>query len=209
MPLITMCEGEKVALSPGTLLAPLPVVMVSCQGTQPGFDRPNIITIAWTGVVCTRPPMLSISVRPERFSYEQIVQSGAFVVNLVGRSLARQADFCGVRSGREVDKFASQGLTPVPVSSLNQGPMIKEAPLSLACRVTQMLPLGSHHLFLASIEQVLVQPSLMDDQGRLCLERAELVSYRHGQYVPTGDAFGFFGYSVAAPEVLARRLETK
>ena len=138
------------AIGPTTLLAPVPAVMLSCRGTEPGFDRDNLITVAWTGIVNSDPPMLSVSIRPSRHSYAQIVQSGTFCLNLVSRDMCRAADFCGVRSGRDVDKFRETGLHARAVEGFD-APAIGEAPAFLCCRVTQRIPLGSHELFLCAI----------------------------------------------------------
>ena len=197
------------AIGPTTLLAPIPSVMLSCRGTEPGFDRDNLITVAWTGVVNSDPPMLSVSIRPSRHSYAQIVQSGAFCLNLVSRDMCRAADFCGVRSGRDVDKFRETGLHARAVEGFD-APAVEEAPAFLCCRVTQRIPLGSHELFLCAVEQVYARDDLFDADGSLHLERADLIAYAHGEYHPLRPrAEGFFGYSVARPEVLARRLGQK
>ncbi len=187
----------------GTLLSPTPVVMVSCAKEN---QTPNIITLAWAGTICSDPPMLSVSIRPERHSYDIIKDTGEFVVNLVGEELLRACDWCGVKSGRDVDKFAACGLTAVPAASLHQAPAIKESPLYLSCRVRQSLPLGSHTMFLADILSVQAEDSLFDEAGRLDLQKAGLIAYSHGEYSRLSQVIGFFGYSVARPEVLARRL---
>ena len=189
-----------------TLLAPIPAVLLSCRGTEPGFERANLITVAWAGVINTSPPMISVSLRPERHSYAQIRQSGAFCLNLVGRDLCRAADFCGVKSGRDVDKFAALSLHAQELEGF-PAPALAEAPAFLCCRVQQRIPLGSHELFLCAIRQVYARDDLFDADGSLHLERADLVAYAHGEYHPLRPrAEGFFGYSVARPEVLARRL---
>ena len=196
------------AIGPTTLLAPVPAVMLSCRGTEPGFDRDNLITVAWTGIVNSDPPMLSVSIRPSRHSYAQIVQSGTFCLNLVSRDMCRAADFCGVRSGRDVDKFRETGLHARAVEGFD-APAIGEAPAFLCCRVQQRIPLGSHELFLCRVEQVYVQDALFDEDGSLHLGRAQLVAYAHGEYFPLEtQPQGFFGYSVAREEVLRRRLGT-
>ena len=192
-----------VSLTPGTLLAPVPAVMVSCA--LPG-KKPNIVTIAWAGTVNSDPPMCSISVRKERFSHDIIRDSGEFVINLCGQDQLKSLDFCGVKSGREVDKFACCGLTPVPVPGFT-APAVGECPLYLACRVVSVQALGSHDLFLGKVEQVGVQPALMDGAGRIDYDKARLVAYNHGNYYALGEARGFFGYSVAAPDVLERRMK--
>ena len=194
------------AIGPTTLLAPVPAVMLSCRGTEPGFDRDNLITVAWTGIVNSDPPMLSVSIRPSRHSYAQIVQSGVFCLNLVSRDMCKAADYCGVKSGRDVDKFRETGLHARAVEGFD-APAIEEAPAFLCCRVQQRIPLGSHELFLCAIRQVYARDDLFDTDGSLHLERADLVAYAHGEYHPLRPrAEGFFGYSVARPEVLARRL---
>ncbi len=198
--------NQKVALNPSTMLAPVPAVMVSCAGASSEFAKPNIITIAWAGTVCSDPAMLSISVRPSRFSHRQIAESREFFVNLVGQPLMRAMDFCGVKSGRDMDKFAECKLTAQPVEGFAHAPAIAEAPVSLGCRVVQVLPLGSHDLFLAQIHTVLVDPALMDEAGKIHLSRAQLVAFGHGEYSAVGEALGFFGYSVASPEALKRRM---
>ena len=195
--------ADFVSLTPGTLLAPVPVVMVS--SALPG-ERPNIITLAWVGTVNSEPPMCSISVRKERYSHEIIRESGEFVINLCGKGQLKAMDFCGVKSGREIDKFAACGFDPVAVPGFT-APAIAQAPLYLACRVASMQELGSHDLFLGRIEHMGVQPALMDEAGRIDYAKAELVAYNHGNYYALGEALGFYGYSVAAPDVLERRMK--
>ena len=192
-----------VSLTPGTLLAPVPAVMVSCA--LPG-QKPNIVTIAWAGTVNSDPPMCSVSVRKERFSHDIIRDSGEFVINLCGEDQLKGMDFCGVKSGRDTDKFAACGLTPHPIPGF-AAPAIAECPLYLACRVTSVQELGSHDLFLGKIEQVGVHRDLIDEGGRIDYDRAKLVAYNHGAYYALGRALGFFGYSVAAPDVLERRMK--
>ncbi len=184
---------KKLAWKASTLLSPVPAVMVSCGGV--GAWRPNIITIAWTGTVCSEPPMLSISVRPERYSYEIIRQTQEFVVNVPSVAQAHATDWCGVKSGRDGDKFAGAGLTPAPALQVKP-PIIAECPLNLECRVTQMLPLGSHVLCLAEIVAVQVTADLLDGQGHLRLERDGLIAFAHGQYYRLGECLGHFGWSV-------------
>ncbi|MBR3106318.1 MAG: flavin reductase family protein [Clostridia bacterium] len=192
-----------VNIKPGTLLAPVPAVMVSCA--LPG-QKPNIVTIAWAGTVNSEPPMCSVSVRKERHSHPIIRQSGEFIINLCGEDQLKDLDYCGVKSGRDVDKFAERHLTPVPVPSFT-APAVGECPLYLACRVTNVLELGSHDMFIGTIEQVGVNPALMDEAGRIDFSKAKLVAYNHGNYYALGQALGFFGYSVAAPDVLKRRMK--
>ena len=194
------------AIGPTTFLSPIPAVMLSCRGTEPGFERDNLITIAWAGVINSDPPMISVSIRPERHSYSQIVQSGAFCLNLIGRDLCKATDYCGVKSGRNVDKFKETGLTRLEIEGF-PAPAVEEAPAFLCCRVKQQIPLGSHDVFLCAVEQVYVSDRLFDEDGSLHLDRADLIAYAHGEYHsirPRPE--GFFGYSVARPEVLERRL---
>lgn len=190
-----------------TLLSPVPVVMVSCR--RDAQDTPNILTVAWTGTVCTDPPMLSISVRRERFSYEKIVQSGEFYVNFPSQSLLKAADYCGVKSGRDVDKFSQCDLQAQYLDALSIAPAIAQAPVAIACRVCQVIPLGSHDLIVARVIQTYVQKRFIGKTGALELERAQLVAYRHGDYVSIGKKLGFFGFSVASPKALKRRMGEK
>lgn len=197
------------SIGPTTFLSPVPAVMLSCRGTEPGFDRDNLITVAWAGVINSAPPMISVSIRPQRHSYSQIRQSGAFCLNLVGRSLCRATDFCGVKSGRDVDKFAELGLHSLKIEGF-PAPALAEAPAFLCCRVKQVIPLGCHDLFLCEVEDVHVRDDLFDADGSLHLSRAELIAYAHGEYYPLEpQPEGFFGYSVARPEVLKKRLPQK
>ena len=183
------------AIGPTTLLAPVPAVMLSCRGTEPGFDRDNLITVAWTGIVNSDPPMLSVSIRPSRHSYAQIVQSGTFCLNLVSRDMCRAADFCGVRSGRDVDKFAAMHLTAAPAAKVGTV-LLEESPVNLECKVKQVIHLGSHDLFLAECVAVDVDETLLDEAGKLCLHKAKLIVYSHGDYLALGRKLGSFGYSV-------------
>ena len=176
---------------PSALLGPLPPVLVSCGS----MERSNLITIAWTGIVNTIPPMTYISVRPERYSYPIIKDSGEFVINLTTAALCRAADFCGARTGAKWDKFDACGLTKEKVSQLSC-PAVAESPLNLECRVQDILPLGSHHLFLAEIAAVNVEDSLLDENGKLCLDRAGLAAFAHGEYFELGKRIGTFGFSV-------------
>ena len=177
---------------PGNMLYPVPAVMVSCQRPT---EKPNIITVAWAGTVCTNPPMLSISVRPERYSHGIIAETGEFVVNLVTKDLVCATDYCGVKSGRDVDKFDAMHLTPLNLPQVS-APGIAESPVNIACKVSQILHLGSHDMFIAEVVAVNVDESLLDKKGTLHLEKAELVSYSHGQYYALGEHLGRFGYSV-------------
>lgn len=177
---------------PGNMLYPLPAVMVSVTDGQ-GND--NIITVAWTGTVCTNPPMVYISVRPSRYSYEMIKKTGEFVINLTTEELAFATDYCGVRSGRDVDKFKEAHLTREPAQFVKV-PMIKESPVSIECRVTEVKELGSHHMFLAEVLAVHAQQEYIDKNNKFQLNKAKPIVYSHGEYLGTGRSLGTFGYSV-------------
>lgn len=176
-----------------TQLAPVPPVLVGC-GDGVRF-RWNLITVAWTGIICSTPPMLSISIRPERYSHAVLCECGEFTVNLPTQRLARIVDWCGVVSGRDLDKFAHAGLTALRGSKVN-APLVAEAPLSLECRVMKRLELGSHTLFLAEIVAVQAEASLLDADGKFHLEKAGLLAYAHGHYYALGREIGHFGFSV-------------
>lgn len=190
-----MEKMERQIWKPGNMLYPLPAVMVSCQREG---EKPNIITVAWAGTVCTNPAMVSVSIRPERYSYGIIKESGSFVINLVPEELTFAMDFCGVKSGREIDKFKEMKLTPIPAEKVS-APMIKESPVSIECKVEQILELGSHHMFLAKVLAVQVKKSCLDEKERLLLNETGLVAYSHGAYFKLGKKIGTFGYSVARP----------
>lgn len=174
------------------MLYPLPAVMVTVAD---GEGRDNIITVAWTGTVCTNPPMVYISVRPERYSYHMIAKTGEFVINLTTRKLAYATDYCGVKSGREVDKFASLRLTRQKASKVLP-PLIGESPVNMECRVTECMKLGSHHMFLAEVVTVHASEAYMDQKGTFHLEQAEPIVYSHGAYCDLKSILGTFGYSV-------------
>lgn len=186
-------KHEKQSFKPGNVLAPVPAVLVSCGGTV-GF-KPNLITIAWTGSVCSDPPMLSISVRPERYSHDIIATTKEFVVNVPSLSQAKAVDWCGMVSGRSVDKFAGTGLTPVPALKV-KCPIVLECPLNIECRVQQSLKLGSHTMFLAEVVAVQASSALIDAKGKLRLEKAGLLAFAVGQYFALGRSLGRFGFSV-------------
>ena len=186
----------------GNMLYPLPAVMVSCANAA---GEKDIVTVAWAGTVCTNPPMLSISLRPERHSYHLVRESGEFVVNLVTSRLQRACDWCGVRSGRDYDKWAECRLTPAPPAKLELAPAIEESPVNIECRVREVLELGSHHLFLADVLAVQVEESLLDEGGKLDLARANLTAYSHGEYFELGRRLGTFGYSVRRRRPRGRR----
>ena len=182
---------EKLVWPGSALLGPVPPVLVSCGAGE----KANLITIAWAGTVCTQPPRVAISVRPTRHSYGLILESGAFVVNLPTTALAKAVDWCGVKSGREVDKFAALGLHAAPAAKVSC-PLLAESPVNLECKVFQRLSLGSHDLFLADVVAVDVDEALLDSAGKLRLERAGLLAYAHGDYYALGRQLGKFGWSV-------------
>ena len=175
------------------MLYPLPAVMVSAADKA---GSANILTVAWTGTICTDPAMLYISVRPERYSYGMIRETGEFVVNLTTEELAKATDWCGVKSGRDVDKWKEMGLTKGKASTLSYAPVILESPVNIECKVTEVKELGSHHMFLAEVVAVDVDPAYLDEKGTLHLERADLIAYCHGRYRAFGEELGRFGYSV-------------
>lgn len=183
----------KVNFKPGNMLYPLPAVLVSCGSMQDG--KINLITVAWTGTVCTNPPKLYISVRPERHSYDMIRNSGEFVVNLTTRSMTHATDYCGVKSGRDVDKWKECRLTPIAADTVSC-PMVEQAPVNIECKVDQVLELGSHHMFIADVTAVHVDEDLLDEKGTFHLEKAGLMAYSHGRYFDLGKELGSFGYSI-------------
>ena len=196
-----------ISLPPSAMLNPVPVVLVSCADPENPAKK-NMITLAWAGTVNSEPPMVSISVRKERYSHDLIAASGEFVVNLVDEKMCRAVDFCGVRSGRDVDKAAETGLQYMPAETMETAPAVAGAPVSLSCRVRRMLELGSHDLFIGEVTAVSVRDDLLDDSGSLHLEKAELVAYSHGLYQKLGNVMGFFGWSVARKEVFEKRMNS-
>lgn len=180
---------------PGTMVYPVPAVMVTVADRE-GHD--NIITIAWTGTVCSDPAMTYISVRKSRHSYHMIEETGEFVINLTTEALTRATDYCGVRSGRDVDKFAETGLTRAAASQV-KAPLIAESPVNIECRVVQKLELGSHDMFLAEVLAVHADQAYMDEKGRFDLTKAHPIAYSHGGYFGLGKQKGHFGYSVRKP----------
>lgn len=176
----------------GNMLYPLPVVMVSCKDEN---EKPNIITVAWAGTVCTNPPMVSISMKKERYSYDLIKNSGEFVINLVTEDLIKATDYCGVKSGRKLDKFKDTGLTQAK-GNIVSAPLIMESPVNIECKVKQIIPLGSHDMFISEVVSVAVDKSLMDETGKFNLNSSRLAIYSHGEYYGLGDMIGRFGYSV-------------
>ncbi len=182
---------SKITWKPGTIMSPVPVTLVSC-GTM---EKPNAITVAWTGIINTNPAMVYISVRPERYSHKLISQSGEFVINLVTSTMVRKVDMCGVYTGAKIDKFKKFSLTTEQSSQLS-APLIKESPISLECKVEKIMPLGTHDMFIAKIVAVNVEEDLIDNKGKLQLKKAKLVAYSHGDYLELGKKLGSFGYSV-------------
>jgi len=177
---------------PGNMLYPLPVVLVSCAD-KAGKD--NIFTVGWTGTVCSDPPMLSVSVRPERYSYHMIEETGEFVVNLTTENLTFATDYCGVKSGRDVDKWKEMKLTREK-ADIVKAPLIAESPVNIECRVTEKRNLGTHVMFLAEVAAVHVEEAYMDENGKFHLEKAKPIVYSHGTYFAMGKELGTFGYSV-------------
>ncbi len=182
----------KINFKPGNMLYPLPVVMVSSADKD---GKPNIITIAWTGTICSDPAMVSISVRKERYSHKLISESGEFVINLTTEDLAFATDYCGVKSGRDVDKFKEMNLTPLK-ADIVLAPLIAESPVNLECKVTEVKELGTHDMFLAEVVAVHVDDAYMDEKNKFHLEYAKPIVYSHGTYLKTGEELGTFGYSV-------------
>lgn len=180
---------------PGNLIYPVPAVIVTAADQE---GKTNMLTIAWTGTICTNPPMAYISVRPERYSYTMIRETGEFVINLTTRAVAAAADYCGVRSGRDVDKWKETGLTPEAAAQVKP-PLIKECPVNIECKVRSVEELGSHHMFIADVAAVHVDEAYLDDKGRLDLKKADLIAYSHGEYTTLGQILGTFGYSVKKP----------
>ena len=191
-------------IGPTTYLSPIPSVLVGCADPA-NHVKPNLITIAWAGVVCSKPPMVSVSIRKERYSHAIIRQTGEFTVNLVGKELCKAMDFCGVKSGRDVDKFAHLGLTAVPAPGLECAVGVGEAPAFLSCKVKQIIELGSHDLFIGEVQQVSVADRYFKPDGSIDEDAMQLVNYIHGKYHAVSKPLGFFGYSVASPKALERR----
>lgn len=183
---------SKQSWKPGNMLYPLPVVMVSCNRKG---EKPNIVTVAWTGTICSDPAMVSISVRPERYSHDVIEETGEFVINLVTKDLTYATDYCGVRSGRDVDKFKEMNLTPLP-SKMIDAVGIEESPVNIECKVVEVKKLGSHDMFIAEVVNVTVDDRYMDENNKFNLNDSDLVAYSHGEYFTLGEKIGTFGYSV-------------
>ena len=196
---------KKVNFKPGNMIYPLPAVMVSCGDTD---HVSNILTVAWTGTLCTNPPMAYIAIRPERHSYPMIRESREFVINLTTAKLAQATDYCGVRSGKDRNKWTDCRLTPVPADTV-KCPLIAEAPVNIECHVQQVLELGSHHVFIADVTAVHVAEKYLDEKGSLHLEYAGLLAYSHGTYYSLGKALGHFGYSIRKKKTAKRKSTTK
>lgn len=185
-------EANKLSWKAGNMLYPLPAIMVSLT-TKEGNS--NIITLAWAGTICTNPPMLSVSIRPERYSYDIIKETGEFVVNLTTKELTYATDYCGVKSGRDVDKFKEMKLTKLASEKI-KAVAIAESPVNIECKVREIMELGSHSLFIADVVNVRVDGKLLDEKGRFNLAKSELIAYSHGRYYELGKELGTFGYSI-------------
>ncbi len=185
---------------PSTMLNPVPAVMVSCADKE---GKPNIITLAWAGTINSDPPMVSISIRKQRYSHALITEKGEFVINLSTKKLTFATDFCGVKSGKDINKFEAMNLTPEKASIVGV-PIIKESPVNLECVVKQVIELGSHDMFLAEVVATNVEEALLDESGKLDLSKADLICYSHGEYYSLAKSLGFFGYSVTKRKNLKR-----
>lgn len=190
---------------PSTLLNPVPVVLVTCADKE---GKKNVFTVAWAGTINSKPPMVSISIRKSRYSHEIIKNSGEFVINLTTRKLVRVADYCGVKCGRDVDKFKEMNLELEKASKV-LAPIIKSSPINLECRVDRIIELGSHDMFIAEIVACQVDDLLMDSDGKLNLDKADLICYSHGEYWSLDKSLGYFGYSVTKKETLVRNKKNK
>ena len=188
---------------PGTMIYPLPAVLVSCGATE---DEYNVLTVSWTGTICSNPPMCYVSVRPERHSYDIIKRNMAFVINLTTSQMDFAADFCGVKSGRDCNKFEMAKLTPVKAEVVN-APYIQEAPVSIECKVIEIKPLGSHDMFIAEVVNVIVDDAFLEENGQLNMEKMNLLAYNHGQYFDVSNPRGFFGWSVRKKKKLKRDIK--
>ena len=189
---MTKQKIQKTKWKAGNMIYPLPAVMVSCGNET----EANIVTVAWTGTICTNPPMTYISLRPSRYSYNLIKESGYFVINLTTESIVKETDFCGVKSGRDIDKFKEMNLTCIRDEETNC-PMIGESPVSIVCETVEIKELGSHHMFIANVKAVYVDESHMDEKGKFQLNETGLIAYSHGSYLSIGEELGTFGYSIS------------
>ena len=188
---------------PGTMIYPLPAVLVSCGATPEEY---NVLTVSWTGTICSNPPMCYVSIRPERHSYGIIKRTGAFVINLTNRDLEFATDFCGVKSGRECNKFEMANLTPRKAEFVD-APIILESPVSIECRVVEVKPLGSHDMFIAEVVNVVVEDSYLQENGQLDMAAMNLLAYNHGQYFDVTNPRGFFGWSIRKKKKLKRDIK--
>ena len=196
---------SKINFKPGNMIYPLPAVMVSCGDID---GESNILTVAWTGTICTNPPMAYISVRPERHSYEMIKESGEFVINLTTESLIRATDYCGVKSGRDVDKWQECHLTKEKADTV-KCPLIEESPVNIECKVKEIKELGSHHMFIADVTSVHVDEKYMDEKNSFHLNDSGLIAYSHGTYFSLGRKLGTFGYSIRKKKANIKRKSRK
>lgn len=188
-----MTNKSHVSWKPGTMIYPLPAALISCGNTP---DNYNLFTVSWLGTICSNPPMCYISVRPERHSYQLIKESGEFVINLTNEAMAFATDWCGVRSGRDYDKFSKMKLTPVKAEILD-APIIKEAPLCIECKVKEIIPLGSHDMFIADVVNIQADKQYIDPEtDTFDLAKAKLIAYSHGHYYKIGEEIGKFGWTV-------------
>lgn len=190
----------KKSFKPGTMIYPLPAVLVTCGATPEEY---NVMTVSWTGTVCSDPPMCYVSIRPERHSYEIIKRNGCFVINLTTNGLARATDFCGVRSGRDCDKFKEARITPGKAAVV-AAPTVEESPISIECKVVDIKPLGSHHMFLSEVVNVLVDERYIDENDKIDMAAMDLIAYTHGEYFDVSNPKGFFGWSVRKKKVIKR-----
>ena len=196
---------SKINCKPGNMIYPLPAVMVSCGDID---GESNILTVAWTGTICTNPPMAYISVRPERHSYQMIKESGEFVINLTTESLIRDTDYCGVKSGRDVDKWQECHLTKEKADTV-KCPLIEESPVNIECKVKEIKELGSHHMFIADVTSVHVEEKYMDEKNSFHLNDSGLIAYSHGTYFSLGRKLGTFGYSIRKKKTNIKRKSRK
>lgn len=187
----------------GTMIYPLPAVLVSCGATPEEY---NVLTVSWTGTICSNPPMCYVSIRPERHSYDIIKRTGAFVINLTNRDLEFATDFCGVKSGRECNKFEMANLTPQKAEFVD-APIVLESPVSIECKVVEVKPLGSHDMFIAEVVNVVVEDSYLQENGQLDMAAMNLLAYNHGQYFDVTNPRGFFGWSIRKKKKLKRDIK--
>lgn len=187
---------------PGTLIYPLPAILVSCGSSHEDY---NLLTASWVGTICSQPPMCYVSIRPERHSHSIIKETGEFGLNLTTVKMARETDWCGVRSGRDYNKFEETGLTIEPAKEI-KAPLIAESPISIECKVSQIIPLGSHDMFMANVVNIRANEQYIDPQtGSFDMEKADLLVYSHGEYFSIGDFIGYFGWSVKKDKKPIRR----